>query len=100
MHQDACLQLRQLVPLTATLLCLLVSLAAVLHAAAVLVPFSHAAAALQTPQERTQAEQALRPFGQSTEYVPHCKVRWCSRQQQAAEAGRDLQQPPRPQVKH
>lgn len=32
-------------------------------------------ALLQTPQERTQAEQALRPFGQSTEYVSHCKVR-------------------------
>lgn len=31
-------------------------------------------AVLQTAQERTQAEQALRPFGQSTEYVPHCKV--------------------------
>jgi hypothetical protein len=34
---------------------------------------------LQTSQERTQAEQALRPFGQSTEYVPHCKV--CNPQQ-------------------
>jgi hypothetical protein len=29
----------------------------------------------QTPQERTQAEQALRPFSQSTEYIAHCKVR-------------------------
>ncbi|KAF8061166.1 XPO7 [Scenedesmus sp. PABB004] len=28
----------------------------------------------QTPQERTQAEQALRPFGQSTEYITHCKA--------------------------
>eukprot|EP00879_Flechtneria_rotunda_P016978 GHRR01017774.1.p1 GENE.GHRR01017774.1~~GHRR01017774.1.p1 ORF type:complete len:231 (+),score=40.98 GHRR01017774.1:220-912(+) len=28
----------------------------------------------QTPQERTQAEQALRPFGQSTDYVAHCKA--------------------------
>eukprot|EP00877_Chromochloris_zofingiensis_P005215 jgi/Chrzof1/14695/Cz09g12110.t1 len=28
----------------------------------------------QTPQERTQAEQMLRVFGQSTEYIPHCKA--------------------------
>jgi hypothetical protein len=34
---------------------------------------------MQSPQEQLQAEQALRPFGLSTEYVPHCKV---SRQQQ------------------
>lgn len=30
---------------------------------------------VQVPQERAQAEQMLRVFGTSTEYVPHCKVR-------------------------
>lgn len=38
-----------------------------------------ALAGKQVPQERTQAEQVLRVFGQSTEYLPHCKVghsRW------------------------
>lgn len=29
---------------------------------------------LQSLQERTQAEQFLRVFGLSTEYVSHCKV--------------------------
>ncbi len=29
----------------------------------------------QVPQERAQAEQMLRVFATSTEYVPHCKVR-------------------------
>lgn len=28
----------------------------------------------QTPDHRTQAEQMLRPFSQSTEYIAHCKV--------------------------
>ena len=31
-------------------------------------------APLQNPQERVQAEQALKPFGLSPEYVAHCKV--------------------------
>lgn len=30
--------------------------------------------ALQSPQERGQAEQVLKPFGLSPEYVAHCKV--------------------------
>jgi hypothetical protein len=30
---------------------------------------------LQDPQERSQAEQVLRVFGQSTEYIAYCKVR-------------------------
>ena len=30
---------------------------------------------LQDPLERGQAEQMLRVFGQSTDYVSHCKVR-------------------------
>ena len=29
---------------------------------------------LQVPQERAEAEQMLRVFGTSTEYVSHCKV--------------------------
>jgi exportin-7 len=29
---------------------------------------------VQHPTERSQAEQLLRPFGLSTEYIPHCKV--------------------------
>ena len=29
---------------------------------------------VQNPQERAQAEQMLKVFGLSTEYVPHCKV--------------------------
>ena len=32
---------------------------------------------LQDPVERGQAEQMLRVFGQSTDYVSHCKVRRC-----------------------
>lgn len=28
----------------------------------------------QDPQERAQAEQILRVFGQTTEYIAHCKV--------------------------
>ena len=39
---------------------------------------------VQVPQERAQAEQMLRVFGTSTEYVVHCKVRrqrHCQRQQ-------------------
>ncbi len=40
----------------------------------------HTPVALQSPQERSQAEQVLRPFGQSTEYLPHCKVRVVSMQ--------------------
>lgn len=28
----------------------------------------------QIPSERAMAENALKPFGQSAEYVPHCKV--------------------------
>lgn len=36
---------------------------------------------LQDPQERAQAEQLLRVFGQSTEYIAHCKVcRFCGLQ--------------------
>ena len=34
-----------------------------------------ASTAPQVPQERAQAEQMLRVFGTSTEYVTHCKVR-------------------------
>ena len=30
---------------------------------------------LQDPQERSQAEQVLRVFGQSTEYIAYCKAR-------------------------
>jgi hypothetical protein len=30
----------------------------------------------QDGQERTQAEQTLAVFGQSTEYIIHCKVEW------------------------
>lgn len=35
---------------------------------------------VQDPQERAQAEQALKVFGMSTEYVAHCKVRWSGRE--------------------
>lgn len=31
--------------------------------------------ATQDPQERSQAEQYLRVFSQSTEYIAHCKAR-------------------------
>ncbi len=32
---------------------------------------------VQDPQERAQAEQILRVFGQTTEYIAHCKVQIC-----------------------
>ncbi len=37
--------------------------------------FAGGSSVAQTPQERAQAEQVLRVFGQTTEYLPHCKVR-------------------------